>query len=185
MKGFCYGYIPTPRNALDNALHRYMYGDHGRGLSGKHVHLEDKAIKEGHEMAGNLWDAADRKLNELLGINQLIEKYGPLYEGAEEYVKRELSKDPANKGIDIKERLANRRTYLAEEFTKRLKGMEITSEKRISSLKEIVYTYKEQVNKVYMLERAEKMADKQFLRQLAVATTKFLAVDGPGQSRKP
>ena len=45
----------------------------------------------------------------------------------------------------------------------------------------MVYTHKEQVNKVYQFERAEKMADKQFLRQLAVATTKFLAVDGPGQ----
>jgi hypothetical protein len=191
--------IPTPRNALDNALHRYMYGNHGRGLSGKqdkaikvghemdgdhgsglsgkHVHLEDKAIKVGHEMAGNLWDAADRKSDELSGIKQLIEEYRPLYTGAVNYVTSQLEGKGKTKE-ETEKQINERRDMLADSFALEFKEM-MTMKKFY--MKEIAYTYKEQVNKVYMLERAEKMADKQFLRQLAVATTKFLAVDGPGQ----
>ena len=63
--------IPIRRDALDDALRKYnaMYGDHGRGLSGKHVPLADKAIKVGHEMANKLWDEADKKSDKLLGIS--------------------------------------------------------------------------------------------------------------------
>ncbi len=171
--------IPIRRNALDDALRKYnaMYGDHGRGLSGKHVPLADKAIKVGHEMANKLWDEADKKSDELLGIKQLIEEYKPLYEGAEDYVvKNKLAGQLTEK--EIKLRLDARRQALANSFA--VEFAERAKEKKFY-IKEMVYTHKEQVNKVYTLERAEKMADKQFLRQLAVATTKFLAVDGPGQ----
>lgn len=166
--------LPT-HNARDNALHQRMYGHYRPELFGKSISLEQKALEDGKKISDKIWDYATEKARGLLKYDDKIEELEPLVWQA----KMEMANRKIGKGAPLPEGVT---TDMFENRVKILDSMLGELKKRKDDyIKNIVYTQKEQVNKVYTLKRAKKMADKLFRQQIFVSTTKFLAVDGPGQ----
>lgn len=164
--------LPTS-NALDNPLHRRAYrGDwHKYGPLGKPALPERKALEIGQIMTSEIWDSTAKKAKDLLKYDDKIEQLVPIaWEARLDLLKRKAGEgDPLPAGVTIE--MLESRVKLLDTMVGEMR------KRREDFMKHIVYTEKEQVNKIYSLLQSERMADKLFRQQILVATTRFLVAD--------
>ncbi len=141
--------LPT-HNALDNARHRRMYSHYRPELFGKSIPLEQKAFEKGKELSNKIWDAAAEKARDLLKYDDKIEELEPLvWKAKMDMADRKIGRgDQLPEGVTID--MFENRVKILDSMVGELR------KRKDDYIKNIVYTQKEQVNKVYTLKKSKK-----------------------------